>query len=77
MKATLEFNLPDDNQEHMNAVHAQSMASFITATFDKLRNELKYNPSNHSDETLNVIEQLRDNLLEDIEERNLQHIFEV
>ena len=42
MKATLEFNLPEDNNEHLRAVHAGEAWSTLYDIDNMLRNILKY-----------------------------------
>ena len=42
MKATLEFNLPDDNYEHMRAVHCNQTWHSLYEIDAMCRNVLKY-----------------------------------
>jgi hypothetical protein len=42
MKATLEFNLPEDSAEHLRAVHAGAAWSALYELDNRLRNLLKY-----------------------------------
>jgi hypothetical protein len=42
MKATLEFNLPEERTEHLWAVKAPEMASSINYFFDTTRGWVKY-----------------------------------
>jgi uncharacterized membrane protein len=42
MKATLEFQLPEDNNEHLRAVHAGEAWSTLYDIDNMLRNILKY-----------------------------------
>jgi hypothetical protein len=42
MKATLEFNLPDDNYEHMRAVHCNQAWHSLYEIDAMCRNVLKY-----------------------------------
>ena len=42
MKATLEFNLPEDNNEHLRAVHSGEAWSTLYDIDNMLRNMLKY-----------------------------------
>ena len=48
MKATLEFNLPDDRNEHLRAVHAGAAWSMIYEIDNRLRNLIKYGVSKES-----------------------------
>jgi len=42
MKVILEFNLPEDEQEHRRCVHATDLCSFIWDFQDYLRTQHKY-----------------------------------
>jgi hypothetical protein len=42
MKATLEFNLPEDRAEHLRAVHAGAAWCALYEIDNRLRNLLKY-----------------------------------
>jgi len=53
MKAILEFNLPDDNYEHMRAVHCNHAWSALYDIDSMLRNLLK-----HGDSRYKTIEEL-------------------
>jgi hypothetical protein len=48
MKATLEFNLPEDRAEHLRAVHAGTAWCALFEVDNRLRNLLKYGISNDS-----------------------------
>jgi len=48
MKATLEFNLPEDRAEHLRAVHADAAWCALFEVDNRLRNLLKYGISNDS-----------------------------
>jgi hypothetical protein len=48
MKATLEFNLPDERGEHLRAVHAGAAWCALYEIDNRLRNLLKYGISNDS-----------------------------
>ena len=42
MKATLEFSLPEERVEHLQAVHAGEMASAISEVMNQLRGWTKH-----------------------------------
>ena len=48
MKATLEFNLPEDRAEHLRAVHAGAAWCALYEVDNRLRNLLKYGTSKES-----------------------------
>lgn len=48
MKATLEFNLPEDRTEHLRAVHAGAAWCALYEVDNRLRNLLKYGTSKDS-----------------------------
>jgi hypothetical protein len=48
MKATLEFNLPEDRAEHLRAVHAGAAWCALYEVDNRLRNLLKYGTSKDS-----------------------------
>ena len=48
MKATLEFNLPEDTAEHLRAVHAGAAWCALYEVDNRLRNLLKYGISKDS-----------------------------
>jgi hypothetical protein len=48
MKATLEFNLPEDQAEHLRAVHAGAAWCALYEVDNRLRNLLKYGTSKDS-----------------------------
>jgi len=48
MKATLEFNLPEDTAEHFRAVHAGAAWFTLYEVDNRLRNLIKYGASKDS-----------------------------
>ena len=48
MKATLEFNLPEETAEHLRAVHADASWCALYEVDSRLRNLLKYGISKDS-----------------------------
>jgi hypothetical protein len=62
MKATLEFNLPEDNTEYLATVKALDMANFIF--------ELVYNTRK------GLINQLNDSITSQFQEQGIEIVFE-
>lgn len=50
MKAVLEFNLPEENIEHLKAIKADNLLSVIYDLDEILRKEIKYNQKEHFQE---------------------------
>ena len=70
MKATLEFNLPDDQIDFNDAVNGQRWRLMVWNFDQYLRSELKYNDK-LSSEQYKVYEQVRDTLWQKMNEDNL------
>jgi hypothetical protein len=70
MKATLEFNLPDDQVDFNDAVNGQRWRLMVWNFDQYLRSELKYNDK-LSEEQYKVYEQVRDTLWQKMNEDNL------
>ena len=68
MKATLEFNLPEERCEHRIAVTAMDWALAMNELDGQLRDWLKYGHDYSLDE---VLEKTRERLHEILDERNL------
>lgn len=69
MKAILEFNLPEDRNEHEIAIHAMDFALTCWDLDQQLRNWLKYgNKFNTADEAL---EATRETLNEILNQHNV------
>lgn len=47
MKAILEFNLPEENHEFLNATQGAKMRSILWEMREYLRHRLKYDDYNH------------------------------
>ena len=69
MKATLEFNLPKDQEEFNVAVKAMDWALLAWDIDQSLRTLLKYDPEKTGEQTL---EHIKEKLLDIMEERGLQ-----
>lgn len=71
MKAILEFNLPEDQEQFDEAINGVKW-QFIVGRLDKyLRNQTKHAPDTMSDDTLNAYEKTRETLHEFINDEGL------
>ena len=70
MKATLEFNLPEENQEHLDAINGTSWKITLSNFDNTFRCYLKHG-HNFSD-IKNCLDSLRKQLHEDIEDNGLR-----
>ena len=64
MKATLEFNLPDEALEFETTVNAAKMYTILWDLDQWLRSNTKYAPDEMSDDTYKAFEQCREKLRE-------------
>lgn len=64
MKATLEFNLPDEDMEFEWAVNARKLYWMLWDMDQWLRANTKYAPDDMSDDTYKAFEQCREKLRE-------------
>ncbi|MBM3453522.1 MAG: hypothetical protein FJX80_00060 [Bacteroidetes bacterium] len=65
MKATLEFNLPEDNSEHLRAVNAGAAWSALHDIDTRLRSILKYGldkDSSYEKELADIRSEINDTL---------------
>lgn len=74
MKATLEFNLPEDNYDHLCAVHGGDAIRALREILNAMREELKYNVL--TDEQYKIIEGERSRIVEIIDEYGLMNLIE-
>ena len=59
MKITIEFNLPEEQDEHLMYVNAPAMQTALQ-NFDRyIRNKTKHAPDSMSDETLKALQGVR------------------
>lgn len=66
MKAILEFNLPEENHEFLNATQGAKMRSVLWEMREYLRHRLKYDDYNHDEfEVLDACKNKLTNLLFD------------
>jgi hypothetical protein len=72
MKATLEFNLPEDHIEFEMAVNASKMHSVLWEMDQWLRQQYKYMPdSEYSQDKYDTFEKCREHLRELMMENNV------
>ena len=72
MKAILEFELPDDQEEYEMAVDAPKMYNALWQIKQLLRSKLKYNPDELTDVELNQWEFMQDEFYLILDEQNIQ-----
>lgn len=68
MKATLEFSLPEETEQHQLALNGWKYETAIDEYFNWIRAELKYNDQ-LTEEKAEWLEQARDKLVDIIRER--------
>ena len=69
MKATLEFNLPEETTEHYNAVHGHEFAAALWELDQQFRSWLKHG---HTFESVDqTIEFIRDELRNELNSRGI------
>ena len=74
MKAILEFNLPEEELEHMTAVRARSLVDVIYDLDKQLRDWLKY--GNKFETADDALEEIQENLWKNIKELDLAGFFQ-
>lgn len=72
MKATLTFTLPDESEEFETACKASAYRSIIEDSLNKLRSDVKYNPSNLPEPVLDYAEKFREWIYEQIREEGVR-----
>ncbi len=70
MKATLEFNLPEDDEALTDARKGSDWRWAVADLFNYLRSEIKH--ADHTAEEYNMLEAVRDKLSTILEERDLR-----
>jgi hypothetical protein len=70
MKATLEFELPQDSGEHQTALDGWKWRMIVNETLENLRHDLKYN-SDLNSETVRNLESVRAFIFQRMTEENL------
>jgi hypothetical protein len=62
MKAVLEFNLPEDQEEFYNALNGSKFAQVLSELDNILRNKIKYESDSLSEKEIETYEFLRKEL---------------
>jgi len=71
MKATLEFNLPEDKQDFDFATQGSDWWNVCWDMDQWLRGQMKYQSGDMSDDTYRALEECREKLREIIDDNNL------
>lgn len=71
MKATLEFNLPDDQEDFQLVTKAQDLYFVILEMHQYLRAKIKYAPDSMSEETYKEYEDTMEHLVTLVHEHGL------
>ena len=71
MKATLEFNLPEDKQDFDFATQGSDWWNVCWDMDQWLRGQMKYPSGDMSDDTYRALEECREKLREIIDDNNL------
>ena len=71
MKAVLEFNLPDDQQDFDLAVNASKFWSVLYELDQDLRSKTKYAPDDLPEDKYDAYQEVRDILYELMRENNI------
>jgi hypothetical protein len=72
MKAILEFNLPEDQEEFDAASKAWKYRAAVSQVDRYLRDQLKYNSDNLQDNEYKLLEALRTRLYQDFQEHDVE-----
>lgn len=71
MMANLTFNLPEESAEHQMALDGWKWKAVVSAIMDNLRQDLKYNSENLTNDQLKILEKMRELIVRMTEEENL------
>lgn len=82
MKHTIEFNLDPDNEHYFqekrelkSILSTADMEIFIWDIYTHIKNEIKYN-ENLSDDSIKTLEELKEFVLEELEDKHLSYILD-
>lgn len=73
MKAILEFELPDDQFEHLAAVKAMDMYCLLSDTLEHIRQMIKHDQT-ISSEQADTLDKLRNYIIDEMKSRDLMFI---
>ena len=71
MKAILEFNLPEDQEEFQDAINGTKFRIMLWEFDQYIRSQTKYAPDSMSEDTYNTYIEIRNKLHEFLREDNL------
>jgi len=71
MKAIIEFNLPEDQEQYNVSTRAMDWALLVWELDNSIRNLLKYHPEEYKTST-EALEHIRRDIVEIMEEKGLQ-----
>jgi hypothetical protein len=71
MKGILEFDLRDDQKEFETAINADRYKSLIWELDQYLRQQIKYNADNLSNDTITAFELIRNKIREELIDNNI------
>lgn len=71
MKATLEFNLPEDQQDFQMVVNATKFWSVLYELDQELRSKTKYAPDDLPQDKYDAYQEVRDRMYELMNEYNI------
>lgn len=66
-KGILEFNLPEEREEHQVAVNASAYRSALSSLDVYLRSQIKYAPDDTPKEVIEALQAVRDKLHEELD----------
>ena len=72
MKATLEFNLPEEKHEFEYACSGNDWAQLVVQLDNHLRNKIKHAPDSMSEDTYNALKETRNEIHKLLENYNLK-----
>jgi len=72
--ATLTFNLPEEDYEYKTSIAAQDLANVILELDNDLRNKIKYQSDNYSEDEIKSFELVREKIVNLLSESNIYNI---
>jgi hypothetical protein len=71
MKGILKFTLPEESPEFETAVNAGKYKSLVWDLDQYLRQQIKYNADNLSNDTINAFQIIRDKISQELIDNNI------
>jgi hypothetical protein len=72
MKVTIEFNLPEQQEEYEDFMNGAKWKYIVRELDEHMRGKIKYNGENMSLTQLDTVQEVRDMLVECMEQENLR-----